>query len=141
MTAEVSTQQETDREIVVSRIIEGPRKVVFDAFTDVTNLGKWWVPDGSTITTRTFEFRPGGVWDATIQRPGGGELPTLLGSEIAPPERIAGCISDEGQVTQRRKAHAHARRAGARPKRPCRGLGAGTPTRHASTRARGASNH
>jgi uncharacterized protein YndB with AHSA1/START domain len=89
MTAEVSTQQEADREIVVSRIIEGPRKLVFDAFTDVTHLSKWWVPDGSSITTRTFEFRPGGVWDSTIQRPGGGEFPNyIVWKEIAPPERI-----------------------------------------------------
>jgi uncharacterized protein YndB with AHSA1/START domain len=89
MTAEVSTEKEADREIVVSRIIEGPRTVVFEAFTDMTHLGEWWVPVGSTITTRTFDFRPGGVWDATIQRPGGGEFPNyIVWKEIAPPERI-----------------------------------------------------
>ena len=89
MTAAVSTQQEADREIVVSRIIEGPRQLVFDAFTDVTHLAKWWVPAGSTLTTRTFEFRPGGVWDATIQRPGSGEFPNyIVWKEITPPERI-----------------------------------------------------
>ena len=89
MTTEARTQPETDREIVVSRIIEGPRKLVFDAFTDVTHLGKWWVPDGSRIATRTFEFRPGGVWDSTIHRAGGSEFPNyIVWKEIAPPERI-----------------------------------------------------
>jgi uncharacterized protein YndB with AHSA1/START domain len=89
MTAGASTEPETDREIVVSRIIEGPRKLVFDAFTDVTNLATWWVPDGSSLNTRTFEFRPGGVWDSTIRRPGGGEFPNyIVWKEIAPPERI-----------------------------------------------------
>jgi uncharacterized protein YndB with AHSA1/START domain len=89
MATEANTQPETDREIVVSRIIEGPRKLVFDAFRDVTHLGKWWGSGGSSITTRTFEFRPGGVWDSTIRRPGGSEYPNyIVWKEIAPPERI-----------------------------------------------------
>jgi uncharacterized protein YndB with AHSA1/START domain len=89
MTTETKTQPDTDREIVVSRIIEGPRKLVFDAFTDVTHLAKWWVPDGSSLTTRTFEFRAGGVWDSTIRRAGGGEIPNyIVWKEITPPERI-----------------------------------------------------
>ncbi len=90
MTPSASTQPETDREIVVSRIIEGPRKIVFDAFTDVKHLAEWWtVPSGSRITTRTFEFRPGGVWDSTIHVPGGAEYPNyLVWKEIAAPERI-----------------------------------------------------
>jgi uncharacterized protein YndB with AHSA1/START domain len=82
-------QTQADREVVVSRIIEGPRELVFDAFTDVTNLGKWWVArNGSSITTHTFEFRPGGVWDATIHA-GGSDFPNyIVWKEIAPPERI-----------------------------------------------------
>ena len=90
MAVGADTQTEADREIVVSRIIEGPRTLVFDAFTDVAHLGKWWAaPNGSSITTHTFEFRPGGVWDATIHGPGGSEYPNyIVWKEIAPPERI-----------------------------------------------------
>jgi uncharacterized protein YndB with AHSA1/START domain len=89
MTAGASTRPDTDREIVVSRSIDGPRKLVFDAFTDVENLATWWVPDGSSLTTRAFEFRPGGVWDSTSRRAGGGEFPNyIVWQEIAPPERI-----------------------------------------------------
>ena len=90
MAVEADPHTETDREVVVSRIIEGPRRLVFDAFTDVTHLGKWWLArNGSSITTRTFEFRPGGVWDATIHGPGGSEYPSyIVWKEIAPPERI-----------------------------------------------------
>lgn len=86
--AEVSAQAETDREIVVTRIIEGPRKLVFDAFTDVERLGRWWGPDGATITTRAFDFRSGGVWDATIHGPGGDFPNQIFWKEIVPPERI-----------------------------------------------------
>ena len=90
MSAPSSAQPETDREIVVSRIIEGPRSLVFEAFTDPAHLDKWWGPKGGTLTTRSFEFRPGGVWDATIQGPGGGgAYPNyVVWKEIVKPERI-----------------------------------------------------
>ena len=90
MSAPTSTQPQADREIVVSRIIEGPRRLVFDAFTDVAHLSEWWGPKGGTITTRSFEFWPGGVWDATIQGPGGGgAFPNhVVWKEIVKPERI-----------------------------------------------------
>ena len=88
MAAEASAPAATDREIVVTRIIDGPRTIVFDAFTDVDKLGEWWGPNKGDITTRAFEFRPGGVWDATIKGPQG-EFPNyVVWSEIVPPERI-----------------------------------------------------
>ncbi len=80
---------EADREIVVSRIIEGPRRLVFDAFTSATHLAEWCAPKGGTITTRAFDFKPGGVWDATIQGADGSAYPNhWTWKEIVPPERI-----------------------------------------------------
>jgi uncharacterized protein YndB with AHSA1/START domain len=88
MAPQASAEAETEREIVVTRIIEGPRKVVFDAFTDVDKLGGWWGPNRASITTRAFEFRPGGVWDATIKGPQGDFPNYVVWTEILPPERI-----------------------------------------------------
>jgi uncharacterized protein YndB with AHSA1/START domain len=88
MAPQVSAQAETDRQIVVTRVIEGPRKLVFDAFTDVDRLGRWWGPNRASITTRAFEFRPGGVWDATIKGPQGDFPNYVVWKEIVPPERI-----------------------------------------------------
>ena len=83
------TSDETDREIVVSRTIEGPRRLVFDAFTSATHLGQWCAPKGGKITTHSFDFRPGGAWDATIQGPDGNAYPNhWTWKEIVPPERI-----------------------------------------------------
>src|SRR2546423_8068978 len=80
---------EADREIVVSRIIEGPRRLVFDAFASATHLAEWCAPTGGKITTHAFDFKPGGVWDATIQGPDGSSYPNhWTWKEIAPPERI-----------------------------------------------------
>ena len=87
MAAEASS--EADREIVVSRIIEGPRRLVFDAFTSAAHLAQWCAPKGATITTQAFDFRPGGVWDATVQGPDGSAYPNhWTWKEIVPPERI-----------------------------------------------------
>jgi uncharacterized protein YndB with AHSA1/START domain len=88
MAAEASN--EADREIVVSRIIEGPRRLVFDAFTSATHLAEWCAPwAGSKITTHAFDFKPGGVWDATITGPDGKSYPNHWEwTEIVPPERI-----------------------------------------------------
>jgi len=86
---EAEASSEADREIVVSRIIEGPRRVVFDAFTSATNLAQWCAPRGGKITTHAFDFKPGGVWDATIQGPDGSAYPNhWMWQEIVPPERI-----------------------------------------------------
>lgn len=87
MTAEASN--EADREIVVSRVIEGPRRLVFDAFTSATHLAQWCAPKGGTITTHAFDFRPGGVWDATIEGRDGSTYPNHWEwKEIVPPERL-----------------------------------------------------
>jgi uncharacterized protein YndB with AHSA1/START domain len=84
-----SALRASDREIVVSRIIEGPRRLVFKAFTDPKHLGQWWGPDGFTTTTRAFEFRPGGVWDFIMHSPDGADLPNWIEwREIVPPGRI-----------------------------------------------------
>ena len=79
-----------DREIVISRVISAPRVLVFEAFTEVRHLSRWWGPEGFTTTTRAFEFRVGGVWDFVMHGPDGTDYQEWISwTEIAPPERIA----------------------------------------------------
>ncbi len=79
----------TDREITVSHLIDAPREVVFEAFTEVRHLSRWWGPDGFTTTTRSFEFRVGGEWDFMMHGPDGTHYPEWIEwREITPPERI-----------------------------------------------------
>jgi uncharacterized protein YndB with AHSA1/START domain len=78
-----------DREIVLSRVIDGPRELVFEAFTDVRHLSQWWGPDGFTTTTRAFEFRVGGMWEFVMHGPDGTDYPNcIVWREIVRPERI-----------------------------------------------------
>jgi uncharacterized protein YndB with AHSA1/START domain len=86
-TAAVSATAE--REIVISRIIDAPRELVFEAFTEVRHLSQWWGPEGFTTTTRSLEFRAGGVWDFVMHGPDGTDYQEWISwTEIVPPERI-----------------------------------------------------
>jgi uncharacterized protein YndB with AHSA1/START domain len=94
--------EEKDREVVVSRTIEAPRDVVFEAHSEVRHLSKWFGPTGFTTTTHTFEFRTGGVWDYTMHSPDGIDYPNHVEYlEISPPERIVmrhGSRSDDPEA-------------------------------------------
>ena len=84
-----STSATSDREIVVTRIIEGPRALVFEAYTDPRHLAEWWGPNGFTTTTRVFDFRPGGVWDFVMHGPDGTDYANWIEwREIEPPTRL-----------------------------------------------------
>lgn len=79
-----------DREFVISRIIDAPREVVFEAFSEVRHLSRWWGPEGFTTTTTAFEFRAGGEWVFVMHGPDGTDYQAWISwTEIVPPERIA----------------------------------------------------
>jgi uncharacterized protein YndB with AHSA1/START domain len=79
-----------DREIVVTRLVGAPPERVFEAFTEVRHLSRWWGPEGFTTSTRAFEFGVGGVWDFVMHGPDGTDYQEwITWTEIVPPERIA----------------------------------------------------
>lgn len=82
-------QSTADREVRVSRLIEGRRELVYAAFTEVRHLAHWFGPDGFSTTTRVFDFRPGGVWEFTMHGPDGTDYPNRIDWRvIVPGERI-----------------------------------------------------
>jgi uncharacterized protein YndB with AHSA1/START domain len=90
---ERATQAESpmaDREIVISRVIDAPPDLVFEAFTQVRHLSRWWGPEGFTTTTASFDFRVGGVWDFVMHGPDGTDYQEWISwTEIVPQQRIA----------------------------------------------------
>jgi uncharacterized protein YndB with AHSA1/START domain len=81
---------EEERQIVTTRVIDGPRELVFKAWTDPRHLARWFGPRGFTTMTRAFDFEPGGVWDFDMIGPDGTVYPNRIEwREIVPPERIA----------------------------------------------------
>lgn len=91
MTTGPQAQSDTrEREIVISRVIDAPRELVFEAFTEVRHLSAWWGPEGFTTTTRSFEFRLGGEWVFVMHGPDGTDYSEwITWTEIVVPESIA----------------------------------------------------
>ncbi|WP_195164832.1 SRPBCC family protein [Mesorhizobium sp. NBSH29] len=51
-----------DREIVLARVIDAPRSVVYAAWTDPEQIVVWFGPEGMEIETYEIDLRPGGIW-------------------------------------------------------------------------------
>jgi uncharacterized protein YndB with AHSA1/START domain len=51
-----------DREIVIARVIDASREMVFDAWTDPEQITEWFGPKGLTIETHEIDVREGGMW-------------------------------------------------------------------------------
>lgn len=60
-----------DREIVISRVIDAPRSLVFEAWTDSQHVAQWWGPTGFTNTISEMDVRPGGAWRFIMHGPNG----------------------------------------------------------------------
>ena len=77
-------------EIVVTRVFEAPRQMVFDAWADPKQLVQWFGPEGFRTTIETFEFLEGGVWLQVMHGPDGTNYPcTAMFTEVERPEVIA----------------------------------------------------
>jgi uncharacterized protein YndB with AHSA1/START domain len=78
----------SDREIVMTRVFDAPRRMVFDAFSKPEHLKRWFGPRGWTLTTCEVDFRVGGAFRFVLRGPDGKEM-GMRGAyrEIAPPER------------------------------------------------------
>jgi activator of HSP90 ATPase len=61
----------TEREIILERIFDAPRELVFEAWTDPQRIGQWWGPRGFTTTVYGMDVRPGGEWRLTMHGPDG----------------------------------------------------------------------
>lgn len=56
----MTSKTAADREIIVTRLIDAPRELVFAAFTEQAHIEQWWSPKGAT--THEMDVKPGGIW-------------------------------------------------------------------------------
>jgi uncharacterized protein YndB with AHSA1/START domain len=79
----------TDREIVISRVFDAPRELVWNAWTDPRQIAQWWGPTGFTTTIEKMDVRPGGVWKHVMHGPDGTDYSNKsVFTEVVKPERI-----------------------------------------------------
>ncbi|HEX2397339.1 MAG TPA: SRPBCC family protein [Solirubrobacteraceae bacterium] len=89
-TGRAEVRKQGDREIVVERIFDAPRDLVFRAFTDPELIPQWWGPRDTETSVDRMDVRPGGDW-RFIHRSADGSETAFRGTfrEVTPPERIA----------------------------------------------------
>jgi len=80
----------TDREILMTRVFDAPRQLVFDVWTNPEHLPQWLLgPEGWTMPVCEVDLRPGGAWPFVWRRADGTEM-EMRGEyrEVTPPERV-----------------------------------------------------
>ncbi|MDX6770349.1 MAG: SRPBCC family protein [Elusimicrobiota bacterium] len=84
-----AVEPESDREVVVTRVIDAPVARVWRAWTDNDEIVKWWGPHGFSDETESREFKPGGHWRHVMVGPDGTRFANYATyKEIEPMKRI-----------------------------------------------------
>jgi uncharacterized protein YndB with AHSA1/START domain len=79
-----------DREIVLCRVFNAPRRLVFEAWTNPRYVPQWLLgPPGWTMPVCEIDLRPGGAWHFVWRQADGTEMEMRgLYREVKPPERL-----------------------------------------------------
>jgi uncharacterized protein YndB with AHSA1/START domain len=84
----------TQSELVVTRVFDAPRDLVFKAWTESERLERWWGPKGFALRVSTFDLRPGGVFHYRLSSPAGRVMwGRFVYREIVAPERLVFVVS------------------------------------------------
>ncbi len=79
----------SERELVITRIFDAPRELVFKAWTDPRHVAQWWGPKGFTNPVCEMDLRPGGALRIVMRAPDGAEHPMRgVFREVVEPERL-----------------------------------------------------
>ena len=80
----------SDREVVMTRVVAAPRKLVFEAWTSPEHVPHWMLgPEGWTMPVCEIDLRPGGGWHFVWRRSDGTEMGMRgVYREVKPPERL-----------------------------------------------------
>jgi uncharacterized protein YndB with AHSA1/START domain len=89
-----------DRKLVLTRVFDAPRSLVFACWAEREHMNKWGAPRGFTVPESSGDFRVGGKWHCLMIDPGGGKhLVRGVYREIVTDERIVtthGWDEDDG---------------------------------------------
>jgi uncharacterized protein YndB with AHSA1/START domain len=95
-----TVERASDREVVVTRTINGPARIVFEAFTRAELLRRWWVPQsmGMTLVSCEVDARVGGKYRLAFDI-GGPEPAAFFGTyvEVKPYSRLAWTNEEGGE--------------------------------------------
>ncbi|MBN8956229.1 MAG: SRPBCC family protein [Rhizobiales bacterium] len=63
-----------DQEVMLTRVFDAPRRMVFDAFTKPELLKRWFGPRGWSLSQCEVDLRVGGKWRFVLRSPEGQEM-------------------------------------------------------------------
>jgi uncharacterized protein YndB with AHSA1/START domain len=99
-------ERKSERELVVTRTINGPARIVFEAWTKPELFQQWWVPKslGLCLLSCEMDVRVGGRYGLVFQHPAAPEPMEFFGRylEVTPHSRLVWTneeAGDSGQVT------------------------------------------
>lgn len=85
----MTTPFPTDRELVLTRLIEAPREKLYRAWTDPELLKQWFAPKPYITPVAELDVRPGGLAFIVMRGPDGQDLPNRgVYLEVEPNERL-----------------------------------------------------
>lgn len=86
-------------ELVITRVLDAPRRLVFRVWTEPLHLARWWGPQGFALLACEADVRPGGSWRRRMRSPEG-SVHVKLGRylEIVEPERLVFTYADEDEA-------------------------------------------
>jgi uncharacterized protein YndB with AHSA1/START domain len=85
-----SIVEPAERELVITRVFDAPRELVFKAWTDPALAMGWFGPRDHPATDMEMDVRPGGAWRGCLRSTESGKELRLGGMyrEIVAPERV-----------------------------------------------------
>jgi len=105
MKSRTTVERKSERELVVMRTVNGPARIVFEAWTRPELFVRWWVPKSSGVSLLSWEMdiRTGGSYRLEFGHPGSGQPIAFFGRyiEVTPPSRLVWTNeeSEDGAVT------------------------------------------
>jgi uncharacterized protein YndB with AHSA1/START domain len=101
MTNRTTVQRKSDREVVVTRTIDAPARLVFEAWTKAELFKQWWVPRSFGMTLRSCELdvRVGGGYRLVFGADAANTM-AFFGKylEVVPPSRLVWTNEESGDA-------------------------------------------
>ena len=105
VTKERTTVERTsERELVVTRTVNGPARIVFEAWTKPELFKRWWVPKslGVSLLSCELDARTGGTYRLVFSHPAAPEPMAFFGTylDVTPHSRLAWTNEESGESAQ-----------------------------------------
>ncbi|SEK39081.1 Uncharacterized conserved protein YndB, AHSA1/START domain [Paenibacillus sp. cl141a] len=82
--------EQSKQGLLLSRVFNAPRELVFKVWTDPEHFGKWWGPQGFSLDVIKMDVRPGGMFLGCQKSPDGSQAMwgKFVYQEVIEPEKL-----------------------------------------------------